>query len=190
MRRTLGVAVAVVLAAGLSAAAQQPKKKGKAKDEPNPVNAKVVEFAQKKLGEQVGNGECWTLAHEAVRSAGAKSSPAYRDSPGKGDYVWGTPEYAVEAKDGTATETGSAAKVRPGQIVQFRDAKFAGRRPGGGTYTMTFPHHTAVVQTVSPDGKTVGILHQNHNGKKTVAELTLPLADLQSGWLRVYQPLR
>src|SRR5262249_2921450 len=150
---------------------------------------KVVEFAKKKLGEQVGNGECWTLANEAVRAAGAKSSPAYQDSPNKGDYVWGTLEYGAEVKDGKATETGSAAKIRPGDVVPLRATKFAGRRPGGGTYTMSFSHHTAIVQEVSADGKVVGILHQNYAGKKTVTELTLNLNDPQGGWIKFYQPL-
>jgi hypothetical protein len=188
--RTILGALAVLLVAGLSAPAQQSKKgKAKAKEESNPINEKVVEFARAKLGEQVGNGECWTLAHEAVKSAGARSSPAYPDNPNKGDYVWGTLEYAAEARDGKTTETGAAAKVRPGDVVQIRDAKFAGRRPTGGTYTMSFGHHTAIVQTVSPDGRTVGVLHQNYAGKKTVTETTLNLADLQGGWLRFYQPL-
>ena len=87
-----------------------------------------------------------------------------------------------------AHETGSAAKVRPGDIVQFRDTKFAGRRPGGGTYTMSFSHHTAVVQTVGAEGRVVNVLHQNYAGKKTVAETTLNLNDLQGGWLRFYRP--
>ena len=108
--------------------------------------------------------------------------------PNKGDYVWGTLEYAVEVKDGKATETGSAVKVRPGDVVQFRDTKFAGRRPGGGTYTMSFSHHTALVETVNPDLKVVGVLHQNFAGKKTVTETTLTLTDIQGGWLRFYRP--
>jgi hypothetical protein len=188
MLRAMSVAVAVLLAAGLSGSAQQPKKKGKDK-EMNPINEKVVEFARKKLGEQVGNGECWTLADEAVKFAGAKSSPAYPNDPNKSDYVWGSLEYAAEVKDGKLTETGAAKKVRPGHIVQFRDTKFAGRRADGGTYSMSFSHHTAVVQSVSSDAKVVGILHQNYAGKKTVTEATLTLTDLQGGWVRFYQPL-
>jgi hypothetical protein len=188
LRVVVGV-LAVMLAAGLSGSAQQPKKKGKATGEKNPINEKVVEFAKTSLGQQVGNGECWTLANEALKAAGGKSSPAYTDRPNKGDYVWGELVYAVEVKDGKATETGSAAKIRPGDVVQFRGTKFAGRRPGGGTYTMSFGHHTAVVQTVSADGKVVGVLHQNYAGKKTVTETTLTLNDIQGGWLRFYRPL-
>jgi hypothetical protein len=179
----------VLLAAGLTGSAQQPKKKGKEQEEKNPINEKIAEFAKKQLGQQVGNGECWTLANEAAKAAGAKSSPAYQDTPNKGDYVWGSLEYAVEVRDGKATETGSAAKVRPGDVAQLRETKFAGRRPGGGTYTMSFSHHTAVVAAVSPDGKVVTVLHQNYAGKKTVTETTLNLNDVQGGWIKFYQPL-
>ena len=114
-------AVAVVLAAGLAAA-----------DEPT-KNEKIVAFAKGKLGEQVGNGECWTLAHEAVKAAGAKSSGAYKDSPAKGDYVWGKLVYGVGIKDGKLYEENTTDKLKPepGDIIQFRDAKFEGKLPGG-----------------------------------------------------------
>ena len=68
------------------------------------------------------------------------------------------------------------------------DDSIKGKRPGGGTYSMTTPHHTAVVAGASNDGKRVTVLHQNWNGNKTVAEATLNLADLQSGWIKIYRP--
>lgn len=172
-------AVAVVLAAGLAAA-----------DDPATVNEKVVAFAKAKRGEQVGNGECWTLAHEAVKAAGAKSSGAYKDSPAKGDYVWGEPVYATGFENGKAFEERPRAglKPQPGDVIQFRDAKFEGRLPGGGTYSATAGHHTAVISAMSKDGTIWGVLHQNHNGKKTVIEGTLVLGDLRAGWVRVYRP--
>lgn len=172
-------AVAVVLAAGLAAA-----------DEPATVNEKVLAFAKGKLGEQVGNGECWTLAHEAVRAAGAKSSGAYKDSPAKGDYVWGEPVYAGGFENGKAfvERPRAGLKPAPGDIVQFRDAKFEGKRPGGGTYSATATHHTAIISGVGKDGGRWAVLHQNHNGKKSVIEGTLVLGDLRAGWVRVYRP--
>ncbi len=162
----------------------------KAKAEVPPLNAKVLEFAKSKLGEQVGDGECWTLANDAVVAAGGKSSPGYRDAPAEGDYVWGELVYGVSATGGKATEDAPAAKlaVAPGDVVQFRDARFAGPRPGGGSYSMTAPHHTAVVARVSPDGKTLGVLHQNWSGKRVVGEATLALRDLKDGWVKVYRP--
>jgi hypothetical protein len=188
VRGVIGCLV-VLLAAGLGSPATAQKKKGKEKDKDvNPVNEQVLAFCKEHLGEQVGNGECWTLAHEAVRSAGAKSSPAYKDSPNKGDYVWGDLVYGVEVKDGKPVQTGAAGKVRPGDVAQLRDAKFSGRRPGGGTYTQSTPHHTAVVAAVGGGGTVLGVLHQNWGGKKTVHELTFNLNDLKAGWVKVYRP--
>lgn len=189
-RAAVGVGVAaVLLAAGPAgpAAAQ----KAKAKAESFPVNERVVEFARKKLGEQVGNGECWTLANNALLAAGGKSSPAYKDFPAMGDYVWGVPVLAVAAKDGQPVEEKLPTKwkVAPGDVVQFRDAKFAGARPGGGTYALTAPQYTAVVDAVGPDGLTLGVLHQNWAGTRTVRQETFRLRDLKEGWVKVYRPL-
>jgi hypothetical protein len=186
----VGFAVAVI-AAGTAGPAAAQKAKSKAKAEPLPVNERVVEFARKKMGEQVGNGECWTLANDALLAAGGKSSPSYQDFPAKGDYVWGVLVFGVTAKDGKLTEEKTQVKwkVAPGDIVQFRDAKFAGPKPGGGTYSMTAPHHTAVVDQVSPDGLTLGVLHQNWGGKRTVGEAAIALRDLKDGWVKVYRPL-
>ena len=36
------------------------------------VNEQVLKFAEASLGKQVGNGECWTLADQALASAKAK----------------------------------------------------------------------------------------------------------------------
>ena len=96
----------------------------------------------------------------------------------------------MTAKSGKRTEDTTATKVpvAPGDIVQFRDAKFSGPRPGGGTYSLTAEHHTAVVAAVAAVGKTFQILHQNWNGNKTVAEATLATRDLKEGWIKVYRP--
>lgn len=186
-----GLALVLALGGGTPVAAQKksvPTKKAKA--ESLPLNEKVLAFAMSKLGEQVGNGECWTLANDAVLAAGGRSSPAYKDFPDRGDYVWGELVYGVTAKDGKQSDNPTAGKkMAPGDIVQFRDARFEGARPGGGTYSMTAPHHTAVVAAVGADGKTIGVLHQNWAGKKTVAEATFALRDMKGGCVRVYRPL-
>lgn len=151
---------------------------------------RVLAFAKEKVGEQVGDGECATLVVQALRAAGAKPFGTYKDAPDKGDYVWGRYVYTTGVKDGERYEKKAAdrGKPAPGDVVQFRDAKFEGRTPGGGTYTAAAPHHTAVVAKVSADGKTWTLLHQNWNGNRTVAEWELKPADLKSGWLRVYRP--
>jgi hypothetical protein len=186
--RAVGAMLLVVVSFSVPVVAQKDKAKGK---EEFPVNDKVVAFAKKSIGEKVGNGECWTLANDALKSAGGKSSSAYRDTPNEGDYVWGELVYGREVKNGKPVESGNAKlKVVPGDIIQFRDAKFAGQRADGGTYSMTAVHHTAIVVNAAPDGKVIAILHQNWNGYKTVAEAILTLTDLQQGWVKVYRPAK
>ena len=182
----VGLTAVFLTASADPAAAQKAAPKKKA--EVLPVNDKVLDFAKKKLGEQVGNGECWTLANDAILAAGGKSSPSYRDSPAQGDYVWGELILGVSAKGGKQTEEPGKKAVAAGDIVQFRDTKFSGPRPGGGTSSMSAEHHTAVVAAVAADGKTFQLLHQNWNGKKTVAEATLATRDLKEGWIKVYRP--
>lgn len=153
---------------------------GFAQDAPN---EKVVAFVKSQLGKQVGDGECWALANEAVKSAGAKSSFHFKDAPNRGDYVWGDLAFGLDAKG----ETGALKDVKPGDVVQFRDAKFSGKQ-GNGTYTMTASHHTAIVLKADTAARRITVLHQNWNGKRTVAEATLVLGDLKAGWIKVYHP--
>lgn len=51
------------------------------------LNQAILSFAKAHLGEQVGNGECWTLAADAMTSAGAKPAAGYtygaRAAPGR-----------------------------------------------------------------------------------------------------------
>src|SRR4051812_21297607 len=76
--------------------------------EPSPLNEKVVEFTRSKVGQKVGDGECTALALEALRHAGARL-------PGQGQESWGE-------------EVTSLNAVGPGDILQFEDAVFVGRR--------------------------------------------------------------
>ncbi|MHC5545025.1 hypothetical protein ACYOEI_42860, partial [Singulisphaera rosea] len=114
-----------------------------------PLNAKVVEFAKANLGKKVGNGICITLAVEAIRDSGAKRFPLNRSD---GDYEWGE---RVE----------TLADALPGDILQFRDALFKGKKrlPRGRwiSWHHEYAHHTAVVLAVSEGGRVVTILHQN-----------------------------
>jgi hypothetical protein len=151
-------------------------------------NSKVIAFARKNIGKQVGDGECAALAVEGLKEAGAKPNRDYKDSPNEGDYVWGELVYGLQITASLRTEsTPIGTTVKAGDIIQFRDAKFAGRQ-GGGTYTSEAPHHTAVVVSVGKDLKSLEVLQQNVNGKKTVAAATIKLGDLQSGWVKIYRP--
>lgn len=127
---------------------------------PNSRMAKdVVRFATSQIGKQVGNGQCWTLAAEALKAAGAE--------PPKG-YTYGD-EIAV--KD-----------IQPGDILQFTTARFD--EPGYWAVLGT-PDHTAVVYSL---GDRTFILHQNFSGKKYVQTFDLDFDNLTSGRVQAYRP--
>jgi hypothetical protein len=156
--------------------------------DPPALGDKVVAFCEKHKGEQVGRGECADLAQLALRSAGAKGQG--RDSPNPGDYTWGDVVFILEQGIFGPQAAGESKDLLPGDVVQFRDTKFEGKRPDGkGTYSMTFPHHTGVVAAVADNGKAVKIYHQNYAGKRVVMDTTLRLDDLKEGWIRVYRPV-
>lgn len=151
------------------------------------LGEKVVAFCQQHKGEQVGDGECAALAIHALKEAGAKTRG--NDFPNNGDYTWGTRIFTIEAQGESAPKTeGKPFDIKTGDIIQLRDVKFKGRRPGG-TYSMTFGHHTAVVAGVEEGGQVVHIFHQNFGGKKVVMNATYRLNDLKEGWLRFYRPV-
>jgi hypothetical protein len=133
------------------------------------LNKKVLEFARDKLGEKVGDGECATLAVQALSAAGGEGF----SDPGEGDYVWGKLVRTVTPGEN------STGEVLPGDIVQFRDVI---------TSEATFPHHTAIVETVKGDGADVELLHQNINDVRKVQRTTLRFGDLKKGSVKIYRP--
>jgi hypothetical protein len=156
--------------------------------EPTPLpvlNEKVVAYARNQLGTCVGDGSCTSLAIAALKSAGARYYPMAE--PG-GEFTWGEP---VE----------SFKDALPGDILQFRNAVFRGRKnlPGGRwiTWHHEYPHHTAIVSGVSERGKAVAILHQNVTGQGkdakealNVQEATIRVDSLQKGGsVRIFRPV-
>ncbi len=161
---------------------------GEPKPEPaGTLNDSILAFARERLGEKVGRGECTDLVVAAFEACGARRFPPFgRDA----DFVWGQP---VDDRD----------EVRPGDILQFRDAIFKGRRRvfrRGQTviefWKRSFPHHTAIVAGVRDKGRTLLILHQNSGSadtpedeRKSVHEDVLRLRELTSGTVKVYRPI-
>lgn len=121
----------------------------------------VVNFAADNIGEKVGRGECWDLADQALRAAGAE--------PPRG-YTFGTPVPLTE--------------IQPGDILQFTTARFD--EPGYWTI-MGMPNHTAVVHAVG-DTRAF-ILQQNFDGKRYVTTYDLNLNNLTSGQIEAFRPV-
>jgi hypothetical protein len=114
-----------------------------------PLGDQVVAFARGKIGQCVGNGECFDLADQALRSAGAKSAADFGKVTPNADYVWGT---AVSLSD-----------IHPGDIIQFKNYRYD-RTTATDTSTDTDfqerPHHTAIVERVDGQGALI-VLEQN-----------------------------
>lgn len=129
-------------------------------------NPRVVEYALRQLGTQVGNGECWTLAMEALGFASALQ-------PGRdGRDVF---NFGLDV-------TGQSLVA--GDIVQLFNARID--YPDGSWSTFV-PQHTAIIEWAI--GKQLGVLHQNIGGDRRVQKGIIDLNHLSSGTYRIYRPL-
>jgi hypothetical protein len=149
-----------------------------------PLNQKVLEFARERMGEKVADGQCMSLAVEALRYAGAKRYPF---DP-SGDFVWGRP-------------VASFKEALPGDILQFRNAVFQGKRwisrRRWVAWHHEYPHHTAIVLEVRERGRVVAILHQNVGApdaaeatKQVVQKASIRPESLQAGGaVAIYRPV-
>jgi hypothetical protein len=152
---------------------------------------RIVAFCKAHKDQQVGDGDCYDLGKYALKEAGARPEFKYHNNPNKGDYVWGKLVFKEEAGEGESgpKREGKVKDVRPGDVIQLRDAKFEGKKLSGkGTYRVSMPHHTAIVSAVENDGKLLRIYHQNFGGKKVVMEATITPEHLTAGWIRIYRP--
>jgi hypothetical protein len=166
------------------AAAKVPVPGAADPDDPSAaLREKVVKFCKEHRGQTVGDGECGTLAQAALREAGARPVNEFAENPGPGDYAWGELVFTLEVAGGKPKKDPTDARAKPGDVIQYRDAAF---RKGGGI--AVFPHHTAIVAEVKPNGDLV-VYEQNNLGKKEVTPGTLSPASLAGGWIRVYRPV-
>lgn len=116
------------------------------------LSKKVYDYAKNKFGQKVGSGECFDLADFALKSIDAKTAKDYGKITGNADYVWG--------------ELIDFRKAVPGDVIQFRDYKLTitvnedGYSPYKSRYTITRPHHTAIISRVK-GGSAILVLEQN-----------------------------
>jgi len=117
----------------------------------------IVAFCAQRIGTRVGNGECWTLADEAIKACDA-------------DPVMGL-NFGQEI---------DPSDVAPGDILQFDSCRFD--LPWGGFKTAGLPQHTAVVVGRGPEG--IRVLEQNPG---PVAEGSYDLSQLVSGTMKAWR---
>jgi hypothetical protein len=129
-------------------------KSGSPKEGQGSIAEQIVSFPRHRMGQRVGDGECFAVADRALRGAGAKSAADFGTVVPDADYVWGT--------------SIAPSELRPGDVIQLRDYRYdreidTSNPDGSGTTATDFqerPHHTAIVEHVGNNGA-VTVLEQN-----------------------------
>lgn len=139
------------------------------------------------IGQQVGNGECWTLAENALSSVAselrARNGEPCMTSQG---LIHGYQIYCYIPQRPSDPPGGiKAAGVARGDIVQFLNTHFQ-RKDGRGSSYAGSPDHTAVVVAVEADGA-LKVLEQNVGGVKKVRPGRYDPEELVAGELRVFR---
>ncbi|KAK9459699.1 uncharacterized protein V1516DRAFT_628505, partial [Lipomyces oligophaga] len=144
----------------------------------------VARWCEANVGRQVGNGECWTLAHDALVSVGALESMGYTH----GVLIYKRCAGQLADPMGQNAE-GTAAMVRRGDILQCKSTTF--QFPGGGWKKAGNPDHTSVIVAVhaSPSGELlVTALEQNSGAVRIVQQGTYDMSTFVDGEVKVYRP--
>lgn len=133
------------------------------------LNEKIIAFVNTVMGKQVGRGECWDLAQEALDKNMADWTRPF---------TFGTP---VDI---------NKEPVMPGDIIQFTSVKIINKRPNGviETHTLGMPHHTAIIYEVL-GRRHFKCAHQNIADSRVVLVTEINLANMTSGQVRVYRPV-
>lgn len=130
------------------------------------ANRGVIEFCMQHIGQSIGDGECASLAEQALNSVNAQYSYGYN---------WGQVLNPGEP-------------LLPGDIIQFYKCKFKEVTPHRWwVMECGYPDHTAIVRAVEGD-RTI-FLHQNFAGNRTVHQMTFKLSTLVKGRYTVYRPV-
>jgi hypothetical protein len=156
--------------------------------------AAIVKFCQVNMGRQVGNGECWTLAHDALEHVQTVTMPKVMVSNGT---IHGQ---CIYQRDGATTLSGDLEMVRLGDIVQYLECKFERRQNGRVVYSSSAgaPDHTSYFPEIDRAyssvvtgrrGGMVDILHQNVGGVRKVQKGELIVDELISGKIWIYRPV-
>lgn len=141
----------------------------------------VAAWCVHKQGEQVGSGECWDLAHEALLKGCGKHAfvSTY--------YHHGFPILEVH---GSATGPVIARlpvdEIRKGDVLQFKTAVFKDKT-NGSTQTAGDPDHTSVV--IDKIGEKLIVAEQNVQGVRTVRTGECVLGNITEGSVVVYRPV-
>jgi hypothetical protein len=149
------------------------------------INQNVIAWARGHMGQQVGRGECWDLADQALRNSGAHSS---NTTKAKAEYKWGKVIKLADAIGGDVLQF-SSYKVT---ITTTTVTKYEGGGEGKETETeiITRPHHTALVDR-NPGNGWVNIVEQNAPPQgRSVQQFEMPTRTMKVGPTSVQKTLK
>lgn len=163
------------------------------------INSKVVRFLAANVGKRIGAGQSTDAVAEALRTAAAAFTQfdLGSDFPDQGDRMWGTPVKVLSYKNGVLADSNPLDDVLPGDILQYKGAKFvyvtdSGRKTT--TTTVTANQHTSVAARVNPKTKLpVRVYEQNapavaNTSNFQVSTNSIDFTALRAGTVFVYRP--
>lgn len=143
----------------------------------NQFSEYVASWAEHKMGQQVGRGECWDLAQQALLKGCGKHAfvSTYTHH--------GYPVLHVEGSGSNISVISQADEIRRGDVLQFYSAKFVSKT--GATASVGAPDHTSVV--LENQGDKLVVAEQNVNGVRSVCRGEYVVRDLVLGKLVAYR---
>ncbi|KAH8658698.1 hypothetical protein BGZ60DRAFT_415357 [Tricladium varicosporioides] len=148
----------------------------------------VAKYCEGQMGNQVGDGECWTLANEALKFVAATcASRGQEPCMTSQSYIHGHILYTfIPTTSPFPIPRGgiSDAGVAKGDIVQLLSAHFKGK--DGSQKWAGAPDHTAVITDVGQDA-VLEVLEQNVGGVKRVVRGRYDMSELVKGEVRIFR---
>jgi len=143
----------------------------------------IASWCDHKMGQQVGRGECWDLAQEALlKGCGKHAMVSTYTHHGFPILRIAGSNSGISFIDGV----GQFDEIRRGDILQFKSCIFVDKQAGS-TKTVGAPDHTAVV--LDNLGDKIIVAEQNVNNTRFVVKGEYCLKDLTTGETYVYRPV-
>ncbi|KAL7416657.1 hypothetical protein BDY24DRAFT_377811 [Mrakia frigida] len=155
---------------------------------------RIARWCEGKEGTQVGRGECWDLADQAIKEVGRElkeeTGGEHEGLAEAIEHAFGEVVYVnLEGKIGWGLER----KVRRGDVLQFVYATFKTMYSDGSSTTSSAgtpeTGHTAVVieEWTGVGGAPIKVLQSNVGGSPLTRQGQFNLGDLVSGEVRVFR---
>lgn len=151
----------------------------------------IVRWCRERLGTRVGDGECWTLAHDALEAVAAKCKSRGGKEPVMVSQrrVHGVCICVHRMPSPGSTLDGlKLAEVAPGDILELKRATFRTQKTPFEAVRFETNKHTAVIKDVR-DG-VLTVLQQNFPpAGPRVAEGCYNVREMIEGEMRIYRPV-